>query len=300
MKKSNVVLKLSLGLLVLFSSSAPGDEAENLTADSREIEIVFQPYEITFDEELAALRLRLDRSPTKDEILRLMSERQRRVQNRDQKLRSERPKYEYDFFLLGRGAPVVQLGSECSSVYIPDIVTSRGDTLKMISYALVYNEGGKGVTFFGHSMQRFDYCRNNQYISILFSEGPKVVNGKSVLFSWLVTNVLENYKARMFKENRSVYEAFLNLSGRQMYQALMLNAKRYARQSDTLARNLPLAAYNALKNSCVNAYVDTMGKIVPGYMDFAEGPSKTIPGELFKYTVKRQTNRVVVYPKTLN
>jgi hypothetical protein len=249
-------------------------------------------------------------NPSIDEYHKMMADYQRHLNKRDKLfLFNPVPQFETnENFLKDASVP------SCEG---PDLEFENGSQLKMISYSLIYNEGGKGMARFGHIMQRFEYCRDGKYFTFVFTQGPldsekvrkeaakehDLSDGEivfspkqkgGVLFSWMLHDLKKDFYRRTVTENRTLYEVQFDVTPEEMYKALLFNMARQREQKELLLKGELLPRYSAMRNSCNKGFLDTINYLFPGYTD---NGIQMLPKKLFEYSTERLAKRVIVYPR---
>lgn len=275
------------------------EEARNVPTLSRRGE--------AFEQARRILYVEADGNPSTEDLRELLREHRDSVGRRDKSLNTPVPQFEI------RSKIGVESQPDCEGA---NLLSEKGEALKMISYSMVYNAGGKGMAAFGHTMQKFEYCRGNQYFTFLFTSGPLKVSQVaekvaheydvnvtdikpakqkgSVLFTWMLNQPQKEYERRLIEENRALYEVQFNLLPEEIYSALLFNVAHMNLQKETVLKSEPLPGYSAISNSCTFGFLETINYLIPGYTD---NGTQILPKQLFKYAIHRKAKRVIVYPR---
>jgi hypothetical protein len=318
-----VAVFVLLSPAVLQASDWLSEEKVRLALESRQYTLpALRRTDSIIASRLADLQRLRNRPASTEEMLRIRAQVQRELLDIDHARVRKAPKPLTDRSTLGQSPPSIDYEQICreTTQADADVVTPSGDHIRMLTYALVFNERGRGAAMFGHVMQRFDYCRNNVAVSLIFNEGPSssdtiaanfsneyrhlgltdaqisqaaVTQKNTALFTWIIGDISKLYQERQITDKRGIHEAHLELPGIRKYLALLINMKRFVRQGEDFLEGNPLPGYNFVTNSCLRGFTDTIDRIIPFYSDAA---LHLLPTRLYGYTTKRFVERVIVFP----
>lgn len=235
----------------------------------------------------------------------------------------------------------------CQSSYTPTKYNSSGIPVKMLGYAHVYMGAGPNVSKFGHLGERFVYCIGNE-LQDMYYDGIKLtkeaiplfesdypdarkeyINSKKVLNSLYYRKIqnptqINLYGTDTVRNNRNIYEQWLDINEKEMLDLLVRNINRVAKQALQVAKEEKLAAFRGLLNNCTyevtedlqsiptlksikietvaeNNFSDAVMPESKNYVSLSEYLNSVIPKSVYKsLTEGRVTKLLVIYPSQEN
>jgi hypothetical protein len=172
----------------------------------------------------------------------------------------------------------------CSSSYTATKFNSSGVPIKMLGYAHVYMGAGPGVSKFGHLGERFVYCKGSE-LHDMYYDGIKLTEASFPLFkadypdatneyitstkalNALYYRKIQNptqvnvYGSDTIRDNRNIYEQWLKISEKEMYDLLVKNINRVAGQTQLVSQEKQLPRFSDLKNNCTKEVTEDLKSI---------------------------------------
>lgn len=184
----------------------------------------------------------------------------------------------------------------CNSNYSPTRFNSSGVAIKMLGYAHVYMGAGPGISKFGHLGERFVYCKGSElfdmyYDGIKLTEGsislfqadypdasidyirsPKAFN--SIYYRKIQDPTQVNvYGSDTIRNNRNIYEQWLKISEKEMYELLLRNINRVAAQAKLVSGEEQLPKFRDLSNNCTDQVTEDLKSVQSFRTTFIKDPS---------------------------
>jgi hypothetical protein len=207
----------------------------------------------------------------------------------------------------------------CLKPYTPDAKTQSGHQIKMLGAAIVYEGPSNGQSIMGHLGERFSFCRDTEYFDALYDYAPlasqdfnqdfAITNNvspssftdeeKSGMIGHLYEEVNANpgqaYGAEQYLQNRTIYEAWLNLDGALMYKMMIANVDRYDEQIAKIQAHKPLPPYKIPSDDCMTPVLEDLQLVNPGYVK-KHTLARLSPVFLYDYAKGHGVDRIIVYP----
>jgi len=214
----------------------------------------------------------------------------------------------------------------CRNPYEPTATTASGQPIKFLGMAIVYVAPGNARGIFGHLAERIVFCRGDELFDILYDYGrtapltgpqadhrfrdyiertheislsdysdTELKNLESALFISQIFQPPVRYAEFQARQNRSVYETWLNVDEKLGYEVLKANAKRWRQQDEAIRERRPLARYDLFKNNCVHPIRGDLLVVDPKAIQKAQ-PLVMTPSYTFKKLRRFAIGKTIVYP----
>ncbi len=214
----------------------------------------------------------------------------------------------------------------CRKEYEPTATTASGQPIKFLGMAIVYVAPGNARGIFGHLAERIVFCRGNELFDILYDysrtaklTGPGadarfrdyIERTHEVRLSEFSAAELENLEQALFvsqifqppvryaeyqsRENRSVYETWLQVDEKVGYEVLKANAKRWREQDEAIRERRTLARYDLFTNNCAHPIRGDLLVVDPKAIQKTR-PLVMTPSYTFKKLRRFQVGKTIVYP----
>jgi hypothetical protein len=214
----------------------------------------------------------------------------------------------------------------CRKTYDPTAKTASGQPIKFLGMAIVYVAPGNAMGVFGHLAERLVFCRGNELFDILYDysrpaklTGPdadtrfreyierthqvrlydysdaELRNLEKSLFVSQVFQPPVRYAEYQSRQNRSVYETWLQVDEKTGYEVLKSNAKRWREQDLAIREHRPLAEYRLFKNNCTHPIRGDLLIVDPQAIQ-NDHPVVMTPAYAYRKLKRFEIGKTIVYP----
>lgn len=217
----------------------------------------------------------------------------------------------------------IQNENICNTDYKPTKFNKKGVAIKMLGFAYVYFGAGPGMSKFGHSGERIVYCKGNQLYDILYDgmkfdknlisyfqkkhpKAPKAYINSEKVFDSLYYRKIQNptklshYGLEITITNRNIYEQWLSLTEKEIYDLLLVNINRMKAQKELIQQRKKLPRFSGLFNNCTYQVTEDL-QVVPSLIDAQIDYKVKRLGGRVKMTKQKSLTKTLhsVHPKSV-